>query len=101
MAMIRATAGILTWGILLWGSLLVVKLPGDWGHALCGPWGCGPSMQALIGCHLAWFVLLAPPVVLLARRAGARRAGWALTAFGIVAVVCVIGYQRLVWQFVG
>lgn len=51
---------IVVWGLVLTGTLSIARLPGDWGHGVCGPWGCGPPLQALVACHLSWLVVLLP-----------------------------------------
>ncbi len=56
----RLLAGIVAWGIALTATLSIARLPGDWGHGVCGPWGCGPPLQALVACHLSWLVVLLP-----------------------------------------
>jgi hypothetical protein len=56
----RLLAGIVAWGIALTATLSIARLPGDWGHGVCGPWGCGPPLQALAACHLSWLVVLLP-----------------------------------------
>lgn len=48
------------WGLSLWAALSVSKVTGDWGHGICGPWGCGPPVPALVACHFAWLVILLP-----------------------------------------
>lgn len=55
----RAIGMFSAWG----GALLVVlqlqELPYDFGHGICGPWGCGPPVSALLACHAFWLVNLA------------------------------------------
>jgi hypothetical protein len=36
---VRYLAWLLAWSGVLYGVLCVGILPGDFGHALCGPWG--------------------------------------------------------------
>ncbi len=57
----------LTWGALLWTVLQGAHLRTSWDHVLCGPWGCGPPLPAVISCHLAWLVVLTP-IALIVRR---------------------------------
>ena len=91
--------GITLWGGLLWGSLLVAKLPGDGGHGICGPWGCGPTMQALASAHLAWLVALSLPALFLMRGTGPvrLRVGFLVTTLAVTAVVIVVAHERLAW----
>jgi len=80
-------------------TLSITLWPGNWGHGVCGPWGCGPAMQVLVACHLTWLVALTPPTVFLLRRSDRtrRRTGLVLIALSLVALLAVIVYQRLVW----
>ncbi len=97
---VKLCLGLAGWSGMLLASLSVAKLPGDWGHGICGAWGCGPPTQALVACHLAWLVALTPPVVFImywSRRAQCR-VGFLLTALSICAVLALIAYQRIVWR---
>lgn len=95
----RLCLGLFVWSGLLLASLSVAKLPGDWGHPICGAWGCGPPAQALAACHLAWLVVLMPPVVFVMRRSRQAqfRAGLLLTFASVALLLTVIAYQRIVW----
>lgn len=53
-------ACLFAWAAAGYGALAISWAPGNWGHWICGPWGCGPPLQALLGCHLAWLVGLTP-----------------------------------------
>lgn len=96
---LKLCLGIAAWSGLLIGSLSIVNLPGDWGHGICGPWGCGPPTQALIACHLAWLVGLALPAVFILRASrGMRlRVGLFLTFLSLAVLMSVVVYQRLSW----
>ncbi len=59
-ATIRICVGLAIWAGTLAGTLAIANLPGDWGHSVCGVWGCGPPLQALVGCHASWLVALLP-----------------------------------------
>lgn len=39
---------LLAWGLALFAALKLNDAPVDWGH-VCGPWGCGPPLKALVG----------------------------------------------------
>lgn len=98
----RTTIGLAMWGGCLAGALAIANLPWDLGHAICGPWGCGPPMQALVACHLAWFVVLVPPAVLLVRWSKAsntmrRRVGLLLVALAGAVLLAMMVYERLTW----
>lgn len=96
---LKTCLGMVVWSGLLFGSLSVANLPGDWGHGICGPWGCGPPTQALIACHLAWLVALALPAVFILRtsRRMRLRVGLFLTVLSLAVLLSVVVYQRLSW----
>ena len=54
------SAWLTGWGLTLAGTLSIASLPGDWGNSICGAWGCGPPLQALVACHASWVVVLIP-----------------------------------------
>ncbi len=96
---LRFCLGVIAWSGLLLASLSVAKLPGDWGHGICGAWGCGPPAQALAACHLAWLVVLTPPVAFVIRRSRQAqfRTGLLLLLVSVALLLAVIAYQRVVW----
>lgn len=90
------------WAALLAIVLSIASWPGDWGHALCGPWGCGPPLQALLACHLAWLVVLVPPAMALVQSPRVPRhllqhIGTALTMAGIMLLLGLIAHELVVW----
>jgi hypothetical protein len=88
----RIIALALGWWAALMGVLQLTHLPGDWGHAICGPWGCGPRLQSLVACHAFWFVVVIPLVAIPARfwsTRGLLRLGWALLFLGACGLVGV------------
>lgn len=101
-AIFRMSLGLMAWGGCLAGALAFANWPGDLGHGICGPWGCGPPLQALIACHAAWLVALAPPAGLLV---GSRnvsvttrmRVGIAMTLLPMAVLTCLFAHQLLVW----
>lgn len=93
-------AWLIVWGLVLTGTLSMANLPGDWGHSVCGAWGCGPPLQALVACHVAWLVLLFPPVI-IARRFVAtktlRRAAASVLLIAVAGLLAVAANQYLTW----
>jgi len=90
------------WLLGLLAVLSLVHLPGNWGHFVCGPWGCGPPMQVLLSCHLAWLMILVPLVrvlVLVSRHPSQTRCllGKLSLTLGILMLVAVIVYQWFSW----
>jgi hypothetical protein len=59
-SLIWLSAWLTGWGLTLAGTLSIASLPGDWGNSICGAWGCGPPLQALVACHASWVVVLIP-----------------------------------------
>jgi hypothetical protein len=79
------------------GTLQLNRFPGDWGH-LCGHWGCGPSVKALIVWHLFWLVSLSLPAVLAIScmsRKGLRRLGLAVISLGILGTSAVLAVETM------
>lgn len=90
----------IAWGAALWGVLKIADLPIAETHTLCGPWGCGPPLTALIACHAAWLVILAPIALLVPIRMMAshcRWIGWGLIAMGILSIVGIGAYETFTW----
>ena len=101
-SLLRICLGLCVWALVLLGSLMIAQAPGDWGHPICGPWGCGPPLQSLVACHLAWLVAILPPAVLLVRSVSvkqhARRwLGGLLVMSAIVGLCVVVGQQHAGW----
>lgn len=89
-SMWRWLAALVAWGLALTATLSVANWRGDWGHGVCGPWGCGPPLQALVACHSAWIVVLLPPTLLLRGRLspGVRwKTGWIVFALGMAGII--------------
>ncbi len=86
------------WGGALWG-ILNLRLPGAelFGqHSICGPWGCGPPLSALVIWQGFWMVLLGGPVGLAIWTWGdvwVRRIGVALLGIGLLGVLGIIAYE--------
>ena len=77
-------------------------LTGDLGHTICGPWGCGPPLEALLACHLAWIVVLTPAAgwIFWSGYFSATtvvRIGQVLVGVGMAWLIGVLAYQVLVW----
>lgn len=96
---VRNCVGLVLWGTGMAAVLSLARWSGDWGHGVCGPWGCGPPTQALISCHLAWLVFLTPPAVLLLRRTThfQRRLGLFLILVAAVGLLSVVAYEWATW----
>lgn len=82
-----------SWSLALIGSLQIHQLGGRLGHAVCGPWGCGPPVAALIGYHTFWCLLIFPAALILRVRwcpRACRHLGVGLLIVGIVGTVALL-----------
>ena len=86
------------WTVALYGTLQIARLNGPWDHAICGPWGCGPPLSALVACHAFWAVLIGGTVVVVRR----YWSGSTLAIVGrLLAVGGLIGLATLaIWEAV-
>src|SRR6056297_585256 len=90
------------WGVLLWGTLQMthVSLPLPWDHGICGPWGCGPPMEALLACHFFWAVLFFPIGIYCRGKLSEirrRQLGMALVLIGLMWTGVILIQQWLTW----
>lgn len=97
----RFLLGLALWALALFGSLMLAQAP-DWGHSICGVWGCGPPTQVLTALHMAWFIFLTPIVAVVRATTNLtslqkRNIAFAMIGGGISAVAVVVAYQYLVW----
>jgi len=89
---------LLGWGGALLGVLQLRHL--ELGHSLCGRWGCGPPLGALLAMHGFWVVLAAPGVFWLCRSLPQRRLFWAgggLFLSGMIGLAGVLVWVTLTW----
>ena len=93
---------LLAWAWTLFGVLSIANLPGNWGHSVCGVWGCGPPLQALISCHLAWLVVLGPLAELVTRSSPRPsdlrlQLGKLLCLISTLLLLAIVVYQLATW----
>ena len=96
----KTCAWLMVWGLTLTGTLSISNWPGDWGHSVCGAWGCGPPLQALVACHVAWLVVLIPPAFIARRFVTPKTLKLAAAATLLFAITCVLviaTHQYLTW----
>lgn len=96
----RWASGLIAWAAVLVATLSIANVPGHWGHSVCGPWGCGPPLQALVACHAAWIVVLLPPTLLLRRKLspGVRwKTGWIVLGLGLAGLIALGLSESLSW----
>jgi hypothetical protein len=99
-ATIRTCVCLAIWGGTLAATLAIANQPGDWGHSVCGIWGCGPPLQALVGCHASWLVVLVPVGLLLRSKtspATFRIVTISSLFIALAGVVSVSVYETCTW----
>ncbi|MFH1303678.1 MAG: hypothetical protein ABIK07_21690 [Planctomycetota bacterium] len=90
----------LIWSLALWGTLKIADLPLPPLHGVCGPWGCGPPLEALFACHGAWLVCFIPAAWFGMQRFTTKQIfhiGCVLTSLGLMMILAVGLYERLIW----
>jgi hypothetical protein len=100
-AALRWSLGLLAWGAAALAALAINAFPGEYSHALCGPWGCLPPLQALVAMHTFWVVLLVPPTAFALRRlspSGLRFLGAVVAGGGVVGVAVLIVRDLVAWD---
>ncbi len=98
--LLRCCIRLIIWGLTLTGTLSIANLPGDWGHSVCGAWGCGPPLQALVACHLSWLVVIIPIAMALRRFCSAsllRRMAAGALVLAVTGILGIILHEYLTW----
>ena len=88
------------WALLLVAVLQIHKSEGLWGHAICGPWGCGPPVEALVSYHAFWGVLIVPIALVLGWQLppkAARSLAWGLVVAGGLAMLGMLVWSSINW----
>jgi hypothetical protein len=90
------------WAVALFGVLSLQHLPDRFfgEHTVCGPWGCGAPLPALLACHGFWLVLFAPATVYAARQLKPQtvwRQGAGLVSLAGLGLVAVAVWQAVAW----
>ncbi len=99
----RTLLGIVVWGLILTATLSIANWPREWGHGVCGLWGCGPPLQALLACHLSWLVVLLPLAVVLPSWLSWRQQrmlGVLVVMIGCAGLVGLVAYEFSTWWLV-
>lgn len=101
-SLLLKVVSFLVWGVALYEVLQFGQGAEHAGHThgICGPWGCGPPIAALVGWHGFWLVLAAPLVGALIRSWSVRRlraVGLLLLACGIIALVGIAIWEAMTW----
>lgn len=84
---------VVAWGVSLFGVLRIHLLEARLGHAICGPWGCGPPLAGLISYHGFCLLFVLPLAVLFSQHlspANARRIGVVVTTIAVAAITLLV-----------
>lgn len=96
----KLVVGAVAWAILLWSALQMAHVHTSWDHALCGVWGCGPTLPAVLSCHAAWLIVLTP-VALVGRSLvpprWARSIGLAVSVLVLALLLGIISRESTTW----
>ena len=100
--LVKLVGGLVLWAAAAYGVLLVGSVPSQWldGHVICGPWGCGPTMSALVTWYGFCLVFAAPPVALAVWKLPAswlRRIGLVLFGAGMLGLTSVGVWEAVTW----
>lgn len=97
---LRTGLGVLAWSGMAYGVLELRRIPGDYIHSFCGPWGCFPPLQAMAAMHGFWILAIVPPAAWAIRTRSPRVLrvlGTALIALAFIGIVGVLGWESWVW----
>lgn len=95
MSLKRILLLLMIWTGGIAATLQLSRLPGDWGH-VCGPWGCGPSVKALLVWHLFWLVFLSLPAFLAMPSLSSvwlHRLGFVSVSVGLLGIAAVLATE--------
>lgn len=84
------------WIAGLWGSLQIHRYDLNLGHSVCGSWGCGPPIEALIGYHGFWTLIILPiaaGVGAFVPAAISRKVGWAVLGISVLGTVGYVAWD--------
>ena len=97
---IKYSLTLTVWGLALTATLSIANWPGDWGHSVCGIWGCGPPLQALVACHASWLVVLVPLATWMLRMLSVhwvKRVSLIGLALVTMCGLAIAGHEYLTW----
>ena len=90
-----------SWGAAAtWCILSLHDAPIAGGHSICGPWGCGPTIPALLSAHGFWLMVAIPASLWAGKRLTGRRVvavGWVCLALGMSGIAAVSLVELMNW----
>lgn len=92
----------LFWALGVYGALSLQHFSFANDHAICGPWGCGPTTSALLAMHVGWIAFLAPPILYFPFRIHLGRKltqylSVCLVGLGLAGMTAIVAWQWLFW----
>jgi len=99
-ALIRWSSRLGIWAVAVWSVLQLHEMPIAREHSICGPWGCGPTIPALLSAHGFWLLVAIPGALWAAKRLTGERAvalGWIGIGLGVGGIVAVSVGDLLSW----
>lgn len=88
------------WIVAIWGSLQIHRVDLDWGHGICGAWGCGPPLEALLGYHAFWSLVILPLAIWLGcclPGNTCRKVGAAVLLVSVLGTIAYVGWDVVTW----
>jgi len=88
------------WVGALWGSLQIHRLDLDLGHGICGAWGCGPPLEALLGYHSFWSLVILPLAICVGwylPSLVSRKVGGAVLLISVIGTMAFVGWDVVTW----
>jgi len=86
------------WGVATWLVLSLHDSPFAEDHSICGPWGCGPTISALLAAHGFWLLVAIPGAVWASKRLAARQAvvaGWVCLGLASASIIAVASRELM------
>ena len=96
--LLRTSGQLLLWGVLTWGVLSLHDSSIAQNYSICGPWGCGPTISALLAAHGFWLLVAIPGAFWASRslsNRGATRLGWVGLGLGLSGILAVVGQEAM------
>jgi peroxiredoxin len=97
---IRTACRLGLWGAATWCILSLHDAPIAREHSICGPWGCGPTIPALLSAHGFWLLVAIPAAFWAATSLTTKRSvevGLVCLGIGLVGIVAVALGESIKW----
>jgi peroxiredoxin len=101
LTVIRTACWLGLWGAATWCILSLHDTPIAGEHSICGPWGCGPTIPALLSTHGFWLMVAIPGSLWAGKWMTSRTSvavGWVCLALGMSGVARVSLGELMNWR---